>query len=874
MSDKGRERRRWTDRFFQWLLGEDADWVLGDLEERSRKRRGPARWAGWLRDVVSVSAWALLRRRTGTREGTMSGMGRSGFADSVRQDVSYTVAALRRDLGFTVVVILTLAIGIGSNTAVFSVIDSVLLRPLPYAEPDRLVTLWTSIAERGITESPSAYGNVQDWRDQSDVFEDLATYDPSTRTLTDGEWPERISTADVSWNLFSVLGAEPALGRGFSEDEERRRAAVVVLSHDLWLRRFAASPSAIGQTIEIDRRSFEIIGVMPEGFAYPEMTTQLWVPQTVLSGWDGRAARRGTDSWRVLARLRPGVSLESARAEMADIAERLERDHPTENAGLGIAVERLQDQLTGSSLRRTLWVLYGSVVFVLLITCANAAHLIVVRGFKRAHEISLRAALGATTSRLVRLTLTETILVSVLAGAAGLALARLGIDLLVAIAPADISRLGDARMNLHVLAYGMATALISGGLAGIWPSVSRSRRAPYETLRQGPGTDRSRGWGRQLLVVAQFALAIVLVFGTTLLVRSFTAARSVEVGFETSGILMANLRVGSSSDRVAVYRQVVQSVGSLPGVNAVSLVEDLFISGAPSQAVETEQGDAAEPIPQELRIDAIDGPFFRTLGISILEGRDFTPADDAGAVPVAIINETMAGRLWPGRSPVGRRFRTPGSPWIEVVGVVANMRRQGFEREPIAQAFRPYAQSPSGGMNILVRTDGAVPGLAAAIRTTVAAIDRTVPMYFVTTVDEALDRYLGPRRFQVVLLGLFSTVALLLAAIGIYGLVQYSVSRRTREVGIRMAVGAQSTELLRMVLVEGLTPATLGLAVGMASAFILSRAISPLLFDVRPSDPTTIVVTAAVLLSAATVACFIPARRAARVDPVTALREP
>ncbi len=870
MSDDGGRRKGWRDRLFEWLLGDDADWVLGDLEEGSLKRRGLARYTRSISDVLSLVGWALVGRRTRRREGMMRGMHRSGFVDAVRQDVRHPVVALRRDLAFAVVVILTLGIGIGANPAVFGVVHSVLLRPLPYTEPDRLVTLWTSIPERGIARVPSAYGNIQDWKERSHAFEALATYDPATRTLTGGDWAERVGTADASATLFSVLGVEPAIGRTCSEDEERRRAAVVVLSHDFWVRRFSASSASIGKTVEIDRRPFQVIGVLPEDFAYaPDV--QLWLPETVLSYWDDRVDRRGTDSWRVLARLAPGASVESAQRGTTEIAERLERDHPSVNAGLGVSVVGLRDQVTGSSLRLVLWTLYSAVVPILLIACANVAHLIVARGVHRRQELSLRVALGATTSRLVGLALTEIVLLSVVAGLAGLLLAGVAMDVLVAIAPPEVPQLEYVGMNLVVLTYGIGIAMFTGVVAGAWPSLSRARTAVYDVLRGGRGAGMETR-GRQLLVAAQFALSLVLVFGTSLLVRSLAEARGVDLGFDSSDVFMANLPV-EPSDRVAVNRKVVENVVALPGVTAASVVEDLFIHGAPNRPVETDGSGSAEPVPQELRIDAIDGPFFRTLGMSIREGRDFTPAGAAGTVPVAIVNETMAGGLWPGRSPVGQRFRTPGSPWIEVVGVIGDMGRQGFERDAIPQAFRPHAQSPSGGMNLLVRTDGPVVGLAAAIRATVAEIDKAVPVYFPTTVDDALDRYLGPRRFQVVLLGLFSTIALLLAAIGIYGLVRYFVSQRTREMGIRLAVGAQSGELVRMVVRQGLSLAVLGPTVGMAIAFFLSRAITPLLFDIGPSDPTTVAATSAVLLITAAVACYIPARRAARVDPVIALRE-
>jgi putative ABC transport system permease protein len=805
----------------------------------------------------------------------MRGEGAAGFFDALRQDLRYTLTSLRRDLGFTAVVILTLTIGIGANTAVFTVVHAVLLRPLPYEDPDRLMMIWTAIPSRGVDEATSAYANVRDWRAQTRAFEDVATFDPTTRTLTGGDVPEQVMTADVSANLFSLFGVEPQLGRTFSSDEERRRAAVVVVGHDFWQQRLGGSADALGSSIELNGAPFEVIGVMPEGFGFPERN--LWLPQTVLSGWDVREAQRGTDSWRVIGRLAAGQSLEAARREMAEIARRLERAYPSANAGLGVNVVPLYDQVTGSSLRLALWTLFGAVGLVLLVACGNAAHLIVARNARRARELSVRLALGATRGRLIRLALAEAMSISLASAVLGLLSAAAALDVVIALAPASTPRIDEVRMSVPVLAYGLGVSMVTALVFGLGPALRRARSAPFEGLREGRGSTRRGERGRRLLVIGQLATAIVLVFGANLLIRSFVRAQEVELGFEPEGVLIANLSVESAPDRVPFYEQVVERVGALPGVQVVGILEDLFISGAPSLAITAEGSGAAELAREEVRIDAIAGDLFATLAVEMIEGRDFSAADGAESPPVAIVNETMARRLWPGETAVGNRFRvgspSSGAAWIEVVGVMADMRRQGFERAPIAQAFVPYARAPSRNMNLLVRTDGPVPGLPAAIRTSIAEIDRTVPLYRITTVDEALETYLGPRRSQTFLLGFFSVIALFLAAIGIYGLVQYSVAQRTREMGVRIALGARFERMALMIMGEGLIMALFGLAVGIGLAVWLSSMAGALLFDVAPSDMTSILVTSAILLVTTLLACWVPASRAGRVDPVVALRE-
>lgn len=810
----------------------------------------------------------------GHRSGTRAGV----FADVLSQDLRHALSTLVRDPGFSAVTTLTLAIGIGINTAVFSVVHAVLLAPLPYEDPDRLVMVWTAIADQGIREAPSAYANIEDWKALNRVFQDLATFDPTTLTLTDGDWPEQVSTAAASANLFSVLGVAPAIGRMFSPEEERKRAEVTVLSHELSQRRFGASPAAIGRTVEVNGMPMEVIGVMPEGFAFPDTDTQMWLPQTLSSDWDATVARRGTDSWRVVGRLEPGVSVQRARGDMSEISARLERAYPSVNEGLGISVVPLYDQVTGYSVRLALWTLFGAVALVLVIACANAAHLILARGLNRSQEFSLRVALGATTPRLIRLLLTESMVLSLVAGLTGLGFAVLGLRALVALAPANLPRLGEIGINTTVLIYAIGVSIASGVFFGVAPALSHSRTNPYHGLREGGGSSQpTRGHhGRRLLLVMQFALAIVLVFGANLLIRSFVAVRSIDPGFEPTNVLMANLSAASPLERVAFYKQVIEDVRAIPGVEAVGIVEDLFISGAPNRPITVEGGPSPEPTVEELRIDAVDGEFLRTLSIPLREGRVFSGREESDTPPVAIINETMARRFWPEGSPVGRRFRTggPGSgaPWIEVVGVVGDMRRQGLERDPIAQAFRPYAQEPSRNMNLLVRTEAPLPGLAGTVRTRIADIDRTVPLYRITTVAEAMDRYLVQRRFQTLLLGLFSVIALALAAIGIYGLMQYTVSQRTRDLGVRLALGAASDRLVLMVLGQGLTLALTGLVSGLVVAVWLSRWVSALLFGVSPFDVTTMVITSAILLLTTLVACYMPARRASSIDPMAALR--
>jgi putative ABC transport system permease protein len=792
--------------------------------------------------------------------------------DVLSLDVRQALRALRRDAGFTTTTVLTLTLGIGLNAAVFSVLHAVLLAPLPYPDADRLAVLWTQIPAEGVTEGTSAYANVQDWRTRTRSFEDLATYDPTTLTLTGDGPAEQITAILGSANLLDVYGLDLDAGRTFTSEEEGLFTRLAVASRALAERLFGSPAAAIGRTVVVGGQELELIGVLDD----PLSDADLWLPQTLFTDWAAQSVRRGTDALRVVGRLAPGVSLAEASSDMSAIAAQLETEHP-ENVGLGIRVVTLYDQVTGTSFRLALWALFGAVGIVLLIACANAAHLSLARALDKSRDLAVRTALGASTSRLLRQAITESAVLAALAGVLGVGLARLALPAFVAFAPADMPRAANVALNGTVLAYLAVLSLVVGILFGVVPIVANRRLSIYHALREGRGVtpDRAKLRVRRLLITGQLALALVLVFTASLVVRSFLAATRVDPGFEPGGLLMANFSVQSPDERIGFYRGVVESVSALPGVDAAGLIEDLFIGGAPNASIIPEgrtAGDVRTETRTEIRIDAIDGDFFEAVGASMRAGRALDATDGSGP-PVAVINETMAERFWPDEEAVGQRFRTgANAPWIEVVGIVADMRRQGPERAPIAQVFVPYVQAPSRNMNLLVRSDLPAEVLVASMRERIAEVSRSVPFYGVTTVVTGMDGYVAGRRLQTFLLGLFSSLAVALAALGIYGLVQYSVSRRTREIGVRVALGAYSAELQRMVVREGLMLALPGILIGVLGSFWIAGALRALLYGVTPADPVSVLVTSLTLLLVTLLAAYVPARRAARVDPVTALR--
>jgi predicted permease len=870
-------------RFWLWLIR-----IIGVMVPRRLRADWRQEWEAELRHREELLAdWDRLDRRNKLdllRRSTSAfwdalWLQPKRLEDEMFQDLQVGLRMLIKNPGFTAIAVLTLALGIGANITIFSVINSVLLRPLPYPASERLVFLWSEAPGQNIKETTSAYANISDWRDQSRSFEYLAVLDPTQVTLTGAVEPERVQSLRASADLFPLLGVAPLLGRTFTAGEVQQKARVVVISHGLWQRRFGASLGVLGQTLEIDGASSQVIGVMPEHFQFPERNTQLWEPNTLFSNWEIQRAQRGAGSWRVIGRLKSQVSLPQAQLEMDAIAQRLEQAYPNSNKGLGVNIVPFNIQLIGRNVRLALWILLGAVVCVLLIACTNVANLMLARGIAREREIAIRMALGAGRMRLIRQLLTESSLLALLAGAAGLLIATAGIKALISFSPPNIPNLESVGIDARVLAFTTGVSLLTGLLFGLAPALKISQSHPGEALKEGrsaSGGGRLRG----LLVVTEFGLAVLLLSGAGLLVRSFLHIQAVDLGFNPERVLLLNIApaLNSTSDQWRVfYRHVSERVAALPGVEAAGLGEEIFISANPGGllTIERSSADGSERARIPFRSDAIGEGFFQTLRVPLRTGRFFNAQDNQGAVPVTIINEAMARRFWPGEEALGKRFKLgpqqSTNPWLTVVGVVGDMRRQSLERQPIAQIFLPHLQSPERTMNLLIRTTAEPTRLAAAVRNEIRSIDKTVTVYGISTLESLLARAVANRSFQTWLLTLFSAVALLLAAVGIYGLIHQSVALRTREIGTRIALGAQPRDILRLVVGQGMRLALFGIGAGWLAAFGLTRVLTGLLYGVTPTDPMTFIAAPSLLLLVALLACYMPARRATRVDPMLAL---
>lgn len=809
---------------------------------------------------------------------------RSGFAllETTMQDIRYALRTLRRSPGFTTTSVAVLALAIGANTAMFSVLNAVLLRPLPYRSPEQLAMLWTEIPNRSVREGRSAYQNVEQWRSQSESFADMAVFDPASVTLTSATEAEQISVARVSPNLLPLLGVQLLQGRCFTAEEAEQRQRVALISHRFWQARFGGSREAIGALLELDGVPSRIIGILPGDFQFVD--SDVWEPHTMSPDWGAYHGVRGGAAWFVVGRLRPNTTFDRAQAEMSAIARRLDEQLPAGERNRGISVVPLSLQLTGPRPRLALWMLAGAVFCVLLIAATNVAGLSLARSASREREIAIRAALGASHARIARQLLAESVTLAVLAGSLGLLAAQAGIRLILGAKPAGLARLNEVSLDSRVLSWALGLCLLTGVLVGLMPAISLARRsARFSGLEGGRGVSggaAARGM-RRALVVTEFALAIVLLTGAGLLIRSLWSVENVDPGFKAERVLSAQLSsfaLRGSAQRADFYNRVLEQVQSLPGVESAGIIGDLFIGGNPERIV-TAEGDARSAAERlRFRSDEISGGFFKAVGTPLLRGRFFSAADGPDSPPVAIINDAMARRLWRGQDAVGKRFKPgatdSGTPWFTVVGVVGDMRRQGLENEPIPQMFEPLAQNPSRLATLLVRTSMDDPlKMTGAVRAAVRRVEKHAPVYGVTTLEHRLGIFLAQRRFQTSLLIAFSVVALLMAAIGIYGLIQYSITTRTQEIGIRLAVGAQTGDIFRMIIREGLKLSLTGLLPGLVGALWLSQAGSSLLFGVSATDPLTFVGVSLLLTIVAMAACFFPARRAMRVEPVAALRQ-
>ena len=807
------------------------------------------------------------------------------WLDEARQDLRYAARTLRKNRGFATAAAGTLALAIGVSTTMFSVLNAVLLRPLPYDAPDQLAMLWTEDPTQNLREGRSALWDVEQWRSQSQSFADMAVFDSIGFTLTGADGAEQIVGAAISPNLLSVLGVQPVLGRGFSTEEAEQRERQVLISHRFWHARFGGSSDAIGASVVLNGLPSQIIGVIPPGFQLATVNAAVWEPLTMSREWRTRHTARDRPTWFVIGRLRPGVTFDQAQAEMSAIARRLNDQLPAAERNRGISVVPLSLRVVGSESRLALWMLGGAVFCVFLIAAANVASLSLARSVGRAREMAVRAALGASAGRIVRQLLTESVLLAAVSGLIGTLLAFGGIRLIRAFGPGSLPRLNDAGLDLRVLGWALVISLLAGILVGLAPAMTTVRRDVRASGEEG-GRSVSGGAAtrriRRALVVAELALAIVVLVGAGLLVRSWWHVKSIDPGFRPERILVMELTSPTTfrapAQRTDLYHRVLEAIRAVPGVESAGIIGDMFIGNPGERVLTVEDGGATVADRLRFTRDEVSADFFKTLGTPLLRGRFFSIVDAPEAPRVAIVNDAMARRAWPGRDPVGRRFklgpRDSDRPWYTVVGVVGDMRRQAPEREPILQIFDSLSQNPPGSVDLFIRTSSDDPlAMAGALRAAVRRVEKNAPISGVAPLEQQLGTYLVQRRFQTSLLTGFSVVALLMAAVGIYGLIQYSIAARTQEIGLRMAIGAQAGDIFRMIIREGLTLTLIGLVLGLVGAWWLGRAGSSLLFGVAATDPLTFVTVSLLLAAVAAAACYFPARRAMRVDPIAALRD-
>jgi putative ABC transport system permease protein len=804
--------------------------------------------------------------------------------DSLLQDVRLSLRRLTRTPGFSLVIVVTLALGIGANTAIFSVVDGILLRSLPFRAPDELVMMFGASREGAKTEDSwyTSYPDYADIRAQNRVFSEMGAWARGTPSLVaPNAEPMRLRASAITASLFPLVGVAPALGRAFLPEEEKPGARKVVLLGDaLWRQRFGADPRIVGKSIIVDGEPHAVVGVMPSAFQFPAQS-QLWLPATeTLSERD-----RGRHGFGVIARLRPGVTLSGAERELRDIARRLEDQHPGSNADRTARLETAEQAIVGD-VRPALLVLLGAVALVLLIACANVANLLLMRAASRGREVAVRSALGAGRGRLVRQYLVESVALAVAGGALGLLVAVWGVDFLVNAAPPNIPRLDEVGVDARALAFMLAVALATGVVVGIAPALRGSRVDLASTLKEGArGTVGGRGNRlRRALVIGEVALSVVLVAGAALLVRSFQHLREVDLGFRPDRLLAVQVMLppsrGAEPERVTTFfRTLRDRVAAVPGVESVALAHAHPLNPNWTSGFAIAGRDMPPPGQgPEANLRPVSPGYFRTAGIALTRGRDFTDRDVLRAPGVVIINDAFARRYFPGQDPIGERLDR-GNSWFEggaasfeIVGVVAGERFTGPGGEHQPAMYFPHAQYPFTEMELIIRTRVEPATLAAAVRSEVWRLDRTLPVDNVRTLEEVASQAVAVPRFNTALLGGFAVLALVLAAVGVYGVLSYLVSQRTGEIGVRMALGADAARVLRMVLREGVMLAGTGVVVGVVAALLATRLLGSLLFEVSATDPATFTAVTVALVAVALAASWLPARRATRVSPVEAMR--
>jgi putative ABC transport system permease protein len=799
-------------------------------------------------------------------------------------DLRYAARLQRKNPAFTIIAVIALALGIGANTAIFSVVNTVLLRPLPYKDPERLVMVWEDATKHGYPRDTPAAANFVDWRDQSQVFEAMAAIAEISFNLTGAGDPERFEGRRVSATLFPLLGVEPQIGRVFTAAEDQPGAErVVLLSYGLWQRRFGGDPNIVGKPLTLNGESYIVVGVMPASFQFPSSDDEAWVP---IAFTQQEASNRGRHYLEVLARLKPGVSLAQAQSEMSTIATRLQQQYPEQNADLGAVVQPLHEHLVGD-IKPALLILLGAVGLVLLIACANVANLLLARAAVRQKEIAVRVALGAKRRRLIRQFLTESILLSTLGGIVGLGIAYGGLFLLRAFIPENISQAREISIDFKVLAFTLIVSVLTGVIFGLAPAIQATRFNQMETLKEG-GRDAATGGSgkrlRSLLVMSEVAISLVLLIGAGLLINSFLRLRNVDPGFRADNLLTMKIvlpepKYAKFQRRAAFYTDLVQRVQSLAGVRSAAVTTNLPLYRQGNSISISIEGRPAPPPGQELIVVTriISPAYFETMSIPLLKGRALTDQDTETSPNVVVISETMANRFWPGEDPIGKRIaagrvRTP-EDWIQVVGVVKDVRQFELTADPKPQMYISYRQAGFfAPRDLVVKTDVDPASMAATVRKAVWDIDKDQPVSNIRTMEEILSESIARQRFSMLLLAIFAGVALVLAGVGIYGVMSYSVAQRTHEIGIRMALGAQTGAVLKLAVGYGMKLVIAGIVVGLIAAFALTRLMATLLFGVTATDPATFTLISLLLIAVAALASYIPARRATRVNPIIALR--
>lgn len=864
-----------VDRELDYHLRRRADELIDTGVEPAEARRRARHEFG---DVEGTRRYCA--QMTGRRERRQR---RRRLLADFGQDVRYALRAMRRGPGFAAVAVLIMALGIGATTAMFSIVDAVLLRPLDYPQSERLVQLWETDRADGSLEDPVSPVDLRDWQAQSTSLESIAGYGYQALSLSGDGTPERLIAVETSASFFEVLGTEPALGRTFHPEEEGPAHRVAVLSHGLWSRRFGADPGILGESLTLNGTPYVVIGVMPEGFAHPS-SAELWVPFT----FDVEQLSRGSHFLFAVARLQPDRSLREAQAEMTSIAAQLEAEYPETNVNHGVHLLPLHEQLVGDS-SRALWIVFGAVSLVLVIACGNVGNMMLVRSAARSGEISIRRALGAGGWRLTRQLLAEGLVLSLLAGAAGVAAAWWGLEALVASIPVALPRASEIEVDPAVLGFALLVATVTGLAFGLAPAL-QSRGAAAGATAAGGGRATSGGSVTRLrdgLVVLEVALTLVLLVTAGLLIANLSRLRGVDPGFAADGVLTARLalppeKYPEAEQRIAFVNSLREQLAGLPGIEAFGTVDSLPFSGSRSMSsfdIVGESSDAEQPRNADRR--EVTPGYFETMGIPLLRGRAIEERDTADARGVIVVNAAFERRFFPGDEALGRSISIGdpnelaiyGEPVErEIVGIVGDLIHDDLTVAAAPEMYLPYAQSPSTRLSIAVRAAGDPGALSQPLREAVLRVDADQPLYGLMPMEGRLAQFLAPARTNAWALGVFSAAALLLAVLGVYSVVSYSVAQRTHELGLRTALGAQRSDILRMVLRQGMTRIGLGLLLGLGAALLVARGVRGLLFDVDAADPLLLASPALILAAAGLLASLVPALRAVRIDPVQALR--